>query len=56
MASRESDAARIFLEAVEHHEPHQWADYVREAAAGDPALVERVGALLRGHGQSNPIR
>jgi WD40 repeat protein/serine/threonine protein kinase len=55
MASRESDAARIFLEAVEHHEPHQWADYVREAAAGDPALVERVGALLRGHGQSNPI-
>jgi len=55
MASRESEAARIFLEAVEHHEPHQWADYVQEAAAGDPALVERVGALLRGHGQSNPI-
>src|SRR5436853_7098252 len=55
MASRESEAARIFLEAVEHHEPHQWADYVQQAAAGDPALVERVGALLRGHGQSNPI-
>src|SRR5438132_13954556 len=55
MASPESEAARIFLEAVEHHEPHQWADYVQEAAAGDPALVERVGALLRGHGQSNPM-
>src|SRR5947209_11848167 len=55
MASREAEAARIFLEAVEHHEPHQWADYVQEAAAGDSALVERVGALLRGHGQSNPI-
>src|SRR5437016_574528 len=55
MPSRESEAARIFLEAVEHHEPHQWADYVQEAAAGDPALVERVGALLRGHGQSNPM-
>src|SRR6516165_7565058 len=55
MASRESEAARIFLEAVEHHEPQEWADYVHEAAAGDPALVERVGALLRGHGQSNPI-
>jgi serine/threonine-protein kinase len=55
MASRETEAARIFLEAVEHHEPCQWADYVREAAAGDPALVERVEALLRGHGQSNPL-
>src|SRR5437660_223948 len=55
MASPESEAARIFLEAVEHHEPHQWADYVQEAAAGDPALAERVGALLRGHGQSNPM-
>jgi serine/threonine protein kinase len=55
MASRESEAARIFLEAVEHHEPREWPDYVRKAAAGDPALLERVEALLRGHGQSNPI-
>jgi WD40 repeat protein len=30
MASRESEAARIFLEAVEHHEPHERADYVQE--------------------------
>ena len=42
MAARESEAARIFLEAVEHHEPHQWADYDQEAAAGDPVLVERA--------------
>jgi serine/threonine protein kinase len=55
MPSRESEAARIFLEAVEHYEPHQWPDYIQEAAAGDPALVERVEALLRGHGQSNPM-
>jgi serine/threonine protein kinase/WD40 repeat protein len=55
MASRESEAERIFLEAVEHHAPHQWAEYVQQAAAGDPALVERVEALLRGHGQANPM-
>ena len=55
MASRESEAARIFLEAVEHHPPQEWAGYIQEAAGGDPALVERVGALLRGHAQSNPI-
>jgi WD40 repeat protein/serine/threonine protein kinase len=55
MASRESEAERIFLEAVEHHAPHQWAEYVQQAAAADPALVERVEALLRGHGQANPM-
>jgi eukaryotic-like serine/threonine-protein kinase len=55
MAPLESEAARIFLEAVEHHEPHQWAEYVQAAAAGDRALVERVAALLKGHGQSNPM-
>ncbi len=55
MASRESEAERIFVEAVEHHAPHQWAEYVQQAAAGDPALVQRVEALLRGHGQANPM-
>jgi serine/threonine protein kinase/Flp pilus assembly protein TadD len=55
MASRESEAERIFLEAVEHHAPNQWAEYVQQAAAGDPALAERVEALLRGHGQANPM-
>jgi serine/threonine protein kinase/tetratricopeptide (TPR) repeat protein len=55
MASRESEAERIFLDAVEHHAPPQWGEYVQQAAAGDPALVERVEALLRGHGQANPM-
>jgi serine/threonine protein kinase len=55
MASREAEAARIFLEAVEHHEERQWSDYVHKAAGGDPVLVERVAALLRGHCQSNPM-
>jgi WD40 repeat protein/serine/threonine protein kinase len=53
MSSRESEAARIFLEAVEHHECGQWADFVREAAAGDPLLMQRVDALLKAHGESN---
>ena len=47
MASHETEAARIFLEAVDHHEPHQWADYVQKAVAGDQALLERVEALFR---------
>jgi hypothetical protein len=55
MATLESEAARIFLEAIEHHEPPQCAEYVQEAAAGDPALIERVAALLKGHAQSNPM-
>jgi serine/threonine protein kinase len=55
MAFEESKAASIFLEAIEIHEPAQQAEYVRQAAAGDPALVERVGALLEGHAQANPI-
>src|SRR5215475_13363882 len=35
MSSRESKAARIFLEAVEDHEGSQQAAFIREAAAGD---------------------
>lgn len=55
MASRESEAARIFLEAVEEHDPLQWAGFVQHAAAGDVVLAERVDALLRAHGQANPM-
>ncbi len=55
MASRESESARIFLEAVEGHEPRRWAEFVQEAAAGDPVLAERVEALLKAHGQPNPM-
>jgi serine/threonine protein kinase len=55
MSSRESEAARIFLEAVEHHENGERTDFVREAAAGDPLLVQRVDALLRAHGKPNQM-
>jgi serine/threonine protein kinase/tetratricopeptide (TPR) repeat protein len=53
MSSRESEAARIFLEAVEQHERGEWGSFVREAAAGDQLVVQRVGALLKAHDESN---
>jgi serine/threonine protein kinase/tetratricopeptide (TPR) repeat protein len=55
MSARESEAARIFLEAVEHHERGQWADFVKQASGGDPLLVQRVDALLKAHGESNQM-
>jgi hypothetical protein len=55
MATLESEAARIFLEAVEDHERGQWAEFVRHASAGDPVLLERVDALLKAHDESNPM-
>jgi serine/threonine protein kinase/Flp pilus assembly protein TadD len=55
MSSREAEAARIFLEAVEHHAPGQWAAFAREAAAEDPLLLQRVEALLRAHGEPNQM-
>src|SRR5262245_60622355 len=53
MSSREAEAARIFLEAVEQHERGQWAAFVEEAAAGDPLVLQRVAALLKAHGEPN---
>jgi WD40 repeat protein/serine/threonine protein kinase len=53
MSWREAEAARIFLEAVEHHERGQWDAFVREAAAGDPLVLQRVAALLKAHGEAN---
>src|SRR5262249_37905318 len=53
MPSREAEAARIFLEAVEHHERGEWAAFVREAAAGDLLVLQRVEALLKVHGEPN---
>jgi len=41
MSARESEAARIFLEAVEYHDCGQRAGFVRAAAAGDPLLLQR---------------
>jgi eukaryotic-like serine/threonine-protein kinase len=55
MSSRESEAARIFLEAVEHYECGQRAQFVREAAAEDPILLQRVDALLIAHEEPNPL-
>jgi WD40 repeat protein/serine/threonine protein kinase len=55
MSSREAEAARIFLEAVEHHDRGQWAAFVREAAAGDLLVLQRVDALLKAHGESNQL-
>jgi len=55
VAARESEAERIFLEAVEAHEPGQWPEFVQQAAAGDLALVERVDALLEAHRRASPM-
>jgi serine/threonine protein kinase len=54
MSSRESIAAQILLEAVEH-DPGARPAFVREACAGDPILLSRVEALLRAHGQANSL-
>jgi serine/threonine protein kinase len=55
MSWREAEAARIFLEAVEHHDCGRRADFVREVAAGDPLLLQRVDALLKAHGEPNHL-
>lgn len=55
MASLESEAARIFLEAVETQERGQWYEFVRAASAGDPVLLKRVNVLLMAHDKSNPM-
>jgi serine/threonine protein kinase/tetratricopeptide (TPR) repeat protein len=55
MVSLESEAARIFLEAVETLERGQWPEFIRTASAGDLGLLERVNALLKAHDKSNPM-
>jgi serine/threonine protein kinase len=55
MSSRESEARRIFLEALEHHDDGRRADFIREAAAGDQLLLQRVDALLKAHGEPNQM-
>jgi serine/threonine-protein kinase len=39
----------VFLDAVEHYAPDQWANYLDEACAGDPGMRHRVEVLLKGH-------
>jgi serine/threonine protein kinase len=53
MSSREADAANIFIEAVEQHEPKEWPTFVEVACGGDEKLRERVEVLLRAHDESN---
>ena len=55
MQTLESEAARIFLEALEDHEPSRRDAFVHEAASGHPELLQRVCVLLKAHDQSNPM-
>jgi serine/threonine protein kinase/Flp pilus assembly protein TadD len=42
-------AKAIFLEAVEKHDPDQWAAFLDRACAGEPELRCRVEVLLEAH-------
>ena len=53
MTSHESEAERIFLEAVEHHPHDQQESFVRQQCAGNTMLLQRVTILLRAHDKSN---
>ena len=55
MSSRESQAEKIFLDAVERHEPDQWPAFVKEACSGEPDVRNRVEALLAAHHQSHRL-
>src|SRR5215470_6099503 len=46
----------IFLDAVEHHAPDQWEDYLDRACQGDPELRRQVGQLLRAHVVDGSLR
>ena len=45
------EAKNIFLEAVEKYDPEQWRNFLDRACEGDPALREKVEALLQAHAQ-----
>ncbi len=47
MSIRESDAERIFLEAVESYAPNEWPEFLVQACGGDSDLRDRVEALLK---------
>ncbi len=55
MTSHESEAERIFLEAVEHDARDQQESYVRQQCAGNTILLQRVTILLRAHVKSNRL-
>ena len=51
MGIRAASVRSIFLEAVEHYAPNQWAAYLDRACADDPALRSEVEILLRAHAE-----
>ena len=53
MTSRESDAERIFLEAMEHRGSGEQESFVVGQCAGDPLLLQRVKILLQAFDESN---
>ena len=55
MSAHAFEAKRIFLEAVEKYTPDQWPRFLDQACEGDSRLREHVEALLKAHGESNPM-
>ncbi len=55
MTTQESDAKRIFLEAVEQYKPDQWPGFLDQACQSDSALRDHVEALLKAHGEPNQM-
>jgi eukaryotic-like serine/threonine-protein kinase len=55
MLSRESDAERIFLEAVQNCKPESFPDFVERMCGDDRELRERVEALWKAHDQPNRL-
>src|SRR5262245_15527840 len=51
MGDLSEKAKAIFLDAIEHYAPEQWASYLDEACAGDASLRARVDKLLRAQAQ-----
>ena len=55
MSTQESDAARIFLEAVENYEPARRPTFVDKTCEQNPELRARVFELLKAHGEHNSL-
>ncbi|MGA2256192.1 MAG: protein kinase [Thermoguttaceae bacterium] len=55
MSVQESDAKKIFFDAIEKFAPEQWPQFLAEACGDDCALRDRVEVLLKGHGQFNEM-
>jgi hypothetical protein len=53
VSTQESDAAEIFLDAVENYEPDQRPVFVNDACGANPQLRARVLELLKAHEEPN---